>query len=69
MTTTTHAQEAKSAHKGKPGWVTKRHAINLGETHERLLNELVAQAQEANHRASITTVIEEAIRALHDARI
>ncbi len=55
--------------KGTPVWVAKRTAFNLGEKHWTMLTDLVTNARTDNHRANMTTVIEEAIENLHKVKI
>ena len=54
----------EQTHKGKPAWVTERRTFNLGKKHADMLEELVLRAKAKNHRANMTTVVEDAIEKL-----
>lgn len=67
---TTNKPEAKTeSHKGRPGWVARRTAINFGVRHAQMIDDLVAEAKKTDHRANMTVVIEDAIERAHTALI
>lgn len=56
-------------HKGKPGWVVKRIALNLGARHAEMLDALLRASRETDHRANNTTVLENAIALAYSALV